>query len=305
MTRSNRPSFLLTASERKELDNVIDTTDIMRHYRNILRGSSTWEGLPDDMPTGYIESTALWYAGGFALKRVKGMGIGGFPANPVTVDIYGQPYTWLPSVINGVSAYKKTDTAIYTESDTPVLWIGTPLRDQIKPYVQLMERTLKTLGQNLTALGHPVIISGNPSGQAGDNIGALLLKSDLDDGAMYIPTVTGLNGALEALDLHATDNTQNLISTLSACDARILEILNTSNGIEKSSGITTEETETGSMPLEYAQGGYDELCDVWAEKVNAKLGLNIKHKRREIEIPEPAPETSDNGDDDDGDDDDS
>ncbi len=255
----------------------------MRHYRNILRGSSTWEGLPEDMPVGFIESTALWYSGGFAIKKVKGMGFGGFAANPVTVDIYGQPYTWLPDIVNGVTAYNERDTSIYKESDTPVLWIGTPLKDQIRPYAQLMERTLKTLGQNLTALGHPVIISGNPSGQAGDNIGALLLKSDLDDGAMYIPTVQGLNGTLEALDLHATDNTQNLISTLSACDARILEILNTSNGIEKSSGITTAETETGSMPLEYAQGGYDELCDVWAEKVNAKLGLSIKHKRREVE----------------------
>ncbi len=278
-----RPSFILSKGQRANLENSIDTRDIMRHYRNILRGSSTWEGLPEDMPVGFIESTALWYSGGFAIKKVKGMGFGGFAANPVTVDIYGQPYTWLPDIVNGVTAYNERDTSIYKESDTPVLWIGTPLKDQIRPYAQLMERTLKTLGQNLTALGHPVIISGNPSGQAGDNIGALLLKSDLDDGAMYIPTVQGLNGTLEALDLHATDNTQNLISTLSACDARILEILNTSNGIEKSSGITTAETETGSMPLEYAQGGYDELCDVWAEKVNAKLGLNIKHKRREVE----------------------
>lgn len=298
-----RPSFMLSKGQRANLENSIDTTDIMRHYRNILRGSSAWDGLPEDMPVGYIESTALWYSGGFALKKVKGMGIGGFPANPVTVDIYGQPYTWLPSIINGVTAYTASDTGIYKESDTPVLWIGTPLRDQIRPYAQLMERTLKTLGQNLTALGHPVIISGNPSGQAGDNIGALLLKSDLDDGAMYIPTVTGLNGTLEALDLHATDNTQNLISTLSACDARILEILNTSNGIEKSSGITTEETETGSMPLEYAQGGYDELCDAWAEKVNAKLGLSIKHKRREVQAVTPEPENPDNGDDEDDDDD--
>lgn len=299
-----RPSFIMTKAQRAEQANSIDCSDIMRHYRNILRGSSAWEGLPEDMPVGYIEDTALWYAPGFALKKVKGLGIAGFPASPVTLDVYGRPVDWLPAIVNGVTAYRESDD-VYKQADTPVLWIGTPLRDQIKPYVQLMERTLKTLGQNLTALGHPVIISGNPSGQAGDNIGALLLKSDLDDGAMYIPTVTGLNGALEALDLHATDNTQNLISTLSACDARILEILNTSNGIEKSSGITTEETETGSMPLEYAQGGYDELCDVWAEKVNEKLGLSIRHKRREIQAVTPEPVASEDGDDDDDDDADS
>ena len=296
-----KPSFILSKSQRNAQARSIDCSDIMRHYRNILRGSSTWEGMPEDMPVGFVESTALWYSGGFALKKIKGMGIGGFAANPVTVDIYGQPYTWLPSIINGVTAYKETDPAIYKESDTPVLWIGTPLADQVKPYAQLMERCLKTLGQNLTALSHPVLISGQPSGQAGDNIGALLLKTDLEDGALYIPTVAGQGMPLEALDLHATDNTQNLISTLSACDAKILEILNTSNGIEKSSGITTEETETGSMPLQYAQGGYDELCDVWAEKVNDVLGLSIRHKRREVETPTPAMPGDDGEGDDDGD----
>ncbi len=298
-----KPSFIMTKAQRAQESNAINCVDIMRHYRNILRGSSSWEGLPNDMPVGYIEDTALWYAPGFGLKKVKGIGIGGFPANAVTLDIYGRPVSWLPSIINGVTAYRMTDTDIYKEATTPVLYIGTPLRDQIAPYAQLMERTLKTLGQNLTALGHPVIISGTPSGQAGDNIGALLLKSDLEDGAMYIPTIQGLSGTLEALDLHATDNTQNLISTLSACDARILEILNTSNGIEKSSGITTAETETGSMPLEYAQGGYDELCDVWAEKVNAALGLSVRHKRREVEAPTVTPagtEDDDKEDEDDG-----
>ena len=295
-----KPSFIMSKADRRAINDSIDTTDIMRHYRNILRGSSAWEGLPEDMPVGYIEDTALWYAGGFALKKCKGLGIAGFPANPVTLDVYGRPVSWLPSIVNGVTAYRQTDD-VYKESSTPVLWIGTPLRDQIKPYAQLMSMCLKALGQNITSLAHPVLVSGQPSGQAGDNLGALLLKSDLEEGAMYIPTVEGRGVPLEVLDLHATDNTQNLVSTLSACDARILEILNTSNGIEKNSGITTEETETGSMPLQYAQGGYDEMCDVWAERVNAELGLSVRHKRREIEAPAPAPETPE---DDDGDEDD-
>ena len=259
----------------------IDTTGIMRHYRNVLRGSSQWEGLPEDMPIGYIEDTALWYSAGFALKKCRGLGIAGFPANPVTLDVYGRPVDWLPSIINGVTAYRESDD-VYKQSNTPVLWIGTPLSEQVKPYAQLMSMCLKTLGQNLRALSQPVMISGQPSGQAGDNVTAILLKSDLDAGSMYIPTIEGRGTPLEVLDLGAKDNTQNLISTLSACDARILEILQTSNGIEKSSGITTEETQTGSMPLEYSQGGYDDLCDEWAEKTNAVLGTSIRHKRREI-----------------------
>lgn len=283
----SRPSFIASKAQRSR-STRIDTTDIMRHYRNVLRGSSDWEGLPEGMPPGYIEDTALWYASGFAIKRVRGWGLGGFPANPVTLDIYGRPVTWLPSIISGVTAYRESDD-IYRESDTPVLWIGTSLYDQIKPYAQLMAQCLTTLGQNLTALSQPVIISGQPSGQAGDNIGALLLKSDLMDGEMYIPTVTGQGVPLDVLDLHATDNTQNLISTLNAMDARILEILRGSNGIEKSSGITTAETETGERSLECNLSGYDALCDEWAERVNAKLGTEIVHKRREMPKAEPAP----------------
>lgn len=280
----SKPSFLASKGQRAEAAKVIDTTDIMRHYRNILRGSSQWEGLPEDMPVGYIEDTALWYSGGFALKKCKGIGLAGFPANPETLDVYGHPVEWLPSIINGVTAYRESDD-VYKRADTPVLWIGTPLADQVKPYAQLMAQVLRTLGQNLLALSQPVIVSGRPSGQPGDNIGALLLKADLESGQLMIPCVEGSGVPLEVLDLHATDNTQNLISTLSACDAKILEILQTSNGIEKSSGITTAETETGSMPLQYNQGGYDEMCDIWAEKTNAALGTSIRHKRREIEQP--------------------
>lgn len=280
----SKPSFIASKGQRTEAAAVIDTADIMRHYRNILRGSSQWEGLPEDMPVGYIEDTALWYSRGFALKKCKGLGIAGFPANPVTLDVYGQPVDWLPSIIQGVTAYNVSDD-VYKEANTPVLWIGTSLSDQIKPYAQLMAQVLRTLGQNLMALSHPIMVSGRPSGQPGDNIGALLLKADLETGQLMIPVVEGSGVPLEVLDLHATDNTQNLISTLSACDAKILEILQTSNGIEKSSGITTAETETGSMPLQYNQSGYDELCDIWAEKTNAVLGTSIRHKRREIEQP--------------------
>lgn len=298
----SKPSFITSKGQRAESAQVIDTTDIMRHYRNILRGSSQWEGLPGDMPVGYIEDTALWYSAGFALKKCREIGLAGFPANPVTLDVYGRPVEWLPSIINGVTAYRESDD-VYKQADTPVLWIGTPLSDQIKPYAQLMAQVLRTLGQNLLALSQPVIVSGRPSGQPGDNIGALLLKADLESGQLMIPCVEGSGVPLEVLDLHATDNTQNLISTLSACDAKILEILQTSNGIEKSSGITTAETETGSMPLQYNQGGYDELCDIWAEKTNAVLGTSIRHRRREIEQPTAA--MSGEGDEQEGSEDDS
>lgn len=279
-----KPTFRLTKGERKGLNGSIETCDIMRHYRNRMRGRGEWDGLPEDMPYGYIESVALWYSSGFAIKKVPGMGLGGFPANPETLDIYGNPVDWLPAIVNGVTAFNQSDS-IYKPAKTPVLYIGTSYEDQIRPYCQLMEQTLKTLGQNLNALAQPILVNGRPVGSGGDNIGGIMLASDLSAGKLFVPCVSGDGMPLEVLDLHATDNTQNLISVLQMCDARILEILDLSNGIEKSSGISDMETATGALGLDAGQNGFEELAKEWCDKTNDMLGTSISYRTRKAEPP--------------------
>lgn len=284
-----KPTYRTTAGERKASAGSIDTSDILRHYRNRMRGRGQWEGLPEGCPPGYIEDTALWFSPGAGIKEIRGMGPGLLPVNASTRDIYGRPVTWLPSVIQGVTAYTAQDD-LYTESDMPVLWIGTCYEDQIKPYAQLMGQALKTLGQNLNALSQPVMINGRPTGIGGDNIGGVMLASDFAEGRLFVPSISGEGAPLEVLDLHAQDHTQNLISVIQACDARILEILDLSNGIEKSSGISDMETATGALGLDAGQGGFKELADEWCERVNDAMGLSLRYNPRTVKVAEAQPE---------------
>lgn len=283
---SNRPDFLTTKGERNIKSNQINVSDIEMHYRDILRGLFVWHGLPDDMPTGFIDADALYVAKGFALKNVKALGLCGFPCNPVTVDIYGQPATWLAQPYGWASETTKAtasiDSDIFKDSDTPVLWNRASIRDRILPYIQIMSRALQCLGTNISALSHPVLISGMASGNAGDNIGSILLKNELEEGSTYIPVVAPSALGLDAIDLHATDNTQNLISVVDWCDARILEIIGASVGVEKSSGITTAETASGKGGLGAMSDSALALRSEWAMKVNSALGTDITVERNNV-----------------------
>lgn len=281
-----KPDFITTKGDRNIKSNQINVDNIEMHYRDVLRGLFDWNGLPDDMPIGFIDADALYIARGFAIKDVKGLGLCGFPCNPVTVDIYGQPRTWLAepygwaSETNGATA--KIDNAIFTESDTPVLWNRASIRERVLPYIQIMARALQCLGTNISALSHPVLISGMASGSAGDNVGSILLKNEMEQGSTYIPVVSPSALGMEVLDLKATDNTQNMLSVIDYCDSRILEIIGASTGVEKASGITTAETNSGKGGLGAFSDSALAIRKDWCDKANAALGTTISVERNDI-----------------------
>lgn len=280
-----KPDFLNSKGARRIKSNSIAVDSIEWHYRDILRGLFKWHGLPDDMPTGFIDADALYVASGFAMKDVKGLGLCGFPCNPVLVDIYGNPTTWLAepygwATDKGVAG--TIDNEIFTQSDTPVLWTRASMRDRILPYIQIMARALQATGNNVSALNHPVLIKGMASGSPGDNIGSILIKGDLEDGATYIPVVAPGAMGLDVLDLQVTDNTQNLCSVIDWCDARILEIIGASTGVEKSSGISTLETASGIGGLGTASDAALEIREAWVDKTNTVLGTSISVERANV-----------------------
>lgn len=283
-----KPDFLTTKGERRIKSAVINVESLEWHYRDILRGAFAWTGLPGDMPNGFIDSDALWYNGGFAIKKVRSMGLCGFPCEPVMLDIYGRPVKWLarpygwPADGTRMSGSAVIDASIFSESDTPVLWLQASYRTRCLPYLQIMARALQALGNNITALNHPVLISGVASGQVGDNIASILLKTEIEEGSTFIPIVRPDLTGLEAIDLGVTDNTQNLASIIDWCDARILEILGVSTGVEKSSGITTMETASGMGGMGCLNDSALRIREMWADKANAVLGTDITVKRAQI-----------------------
>lgn len=266
----SRPTFLLTKGERNAQHEVLCTEDLEEHYRMVAGGLYRWDGLPEGCPVDFIESSALFYSGGVGCKKVRGMGNIIAPIKPANLTIYGTPYEWIPEPLRGMMPIA-SDSEFFKPSDEPSLWLGISTYLNIKPYLEMMSTAMKVLNTNIVALSQPVMISGLPSAP----LKGLILQSELMDGQTYIP-VTGRDGiAPEVLDLKATDHTQNLVSTIDWCDARILEIMASSNGVEKSSGISTMETVSGVQSvLQQFEVGLEKRKD-WADRVNDRFKMDL------------------------------
>ena len=271
---------------------VIDTSGLEQIYRDVARGRFIWSGLPKDMPEGYIEDTALFYNAGAGIKNTS-MGLVVLPAKPVSLTVYGTPYSWVPGNVPGLTGLEM-DPELFAESDTPVLWMSMSVMDRIRPYLQVMARCLKVLNTNVGALSTPILINGRPDAGDGGNLTGVLLKSDMLDGESFIPVIRGDGMPLDVLDLKVTDHTQNLISTMEAMHAKILEIMQSGDGVAKSSGITVEETVNGNQSVTQAADLELARRKAWADRINTELGLNVTVERATVVMqpaqPEGAPE---------------
>ena len=121
----------------------------------------------------------------------------------------------------------------------------------------------------------------------------MLLKSDLLNGESFIPVIKGDGMPLDVLDLKVTDHSQNLISCMEAMHSKILEVMQSGDGVAKSSGITVEETVNGSQSVEQAADLELMRRQAWAERINAVMGMNVTVRRADsvmAAMPEQTPE---------------
>lgn len=270
MTRPNRPTFLLTKGQRMAADGQLYTGDIVEHYRRVAGGLFKWDGLPEGCPRTYIEDTAVFFSGGVGAKRVKGIGPVIAPIKPSTLDIYGMPYEWIPAPVFGMKPIS-SDAEYFKPSAEPSMWLHCSTMDAIEPYLELIKRTMNVLNINVFALSQPIMVTG----VSGACLGSMIMKSEIIEGATYIPTTGAGATPPEVLDLGAEDHTQNLISTMDWLDARILEAMASSNGVEKSSGVTTMETVSGVQSVMQMFDAGLEIRREWADRVNDRLKLDL------------------------------
>lgn len=266
---ASKPTFLNTKGQRNQQADGIYTGFVEDHYRQIAGGSFVWDGTPDDMPTGFIEDTALFYAPGVGCKKVRSLGNVVLPIKPSTLTVYGRPYDWIPTPLDGMMPLS-IDSDLFSPSRDPALWLGVSVRDLIDPYLAIMNNALMTLQTNLDGLNQPIVLNGVPGGE----LGTLVLKDAILNKDRAIPT-TGTGFQVQALDLKAQDHTQNLISTIDWCDSRILEVMAASNGMEKSSGVTTMETVSGVQSvMQQLQIGLEKRR-AWCDEVNDRFGMSM------------------------------
>ena len=267
---ANKPTFLLSKGERNAQKEILYTGDIEEHYRQVAGGLYKWDGLPDGCPKDFIEASALFYSPGVGCKNVRGMGKVIAPIKPATLTIYGTPYDWIPEPLRGMMPIA-SDSEFFRPTNDPCLWMANSTLNNIEPYLRIMSQTMKVLNTNIVGLSQPIMISGLPTAP----LKGLIMQSELMDGQTYIP-ITARDGiAPEVLDLKAQDHTANLISTIDWCDARILEIMASSNGVEKSSGITTMETVSGVQSvIQQFDIGLEKRKE-WADQVNDRFKMDL------------------------------
>ena len=109
--------------------------------------------------------------------------------------------------------------------------------------------------------------------------------------------VRGDGMPLDVLDLKVTDHSQNLISCMEAMHSKILEVMQSGDGVAKSSGITVEETVNGSQSVEQAADLELMRRQAWAERINAVMGMNVTVRRADSVMSampeqEPVPEVT-------------
>ena len=66
---------------------------------------------------------------------------------------------------------------------------------------------------------------------------------------------------------------------MEAMHAKILEVMQSGDGVAKSSGITVEETVNGSRSVEQAADLELERRKAWCERINAVMGTNVSVER--------------------------
>jgi len=269
MASLERPWWFNPKGARKALAlNEIILFDPLEKYRTLAAGIYEWSGLPDNVPEGYIEET-LFDHGAVSAKKVGG-DILILPAHAVTRGVYGEILTWRPAYTNATGSVIE---GLQETSDTPVLDVGTPIAEIVRVYAAILEDSLLSLRQNVRALRQPIAIYGNP-GNAAETI---TLKTELDYGALAIPLIERTAMDIEAIDLKAKDYTQSLIATHNAMDNEILTHMAIKNtGVEKSSGITVEETTSLHQELRITSHVGLKLRMQWCEKINSVLDTNFE-----------------------------
>lgn len=269
MVSLERPWWFNPKGARKALAlNEIILFDPLEKYRTLAAGIYEWSGLPDNVPEGYIEET-LFDHGAISAKKLNG-DIFILPAHAVTRGVYGEILTWRPAYTNATGSVIE---GLQETSDTPVLDVGTPIAEIVRVYAAILEDSLISLRQNVRALRQPIAIYGNP-GNAAETI---TLKNELDYGALAIPLIERTAMDIEAIDLKAKDWTQSLIATHNAMDNEILTHMAIKNtGVEKSSGITVEETTSLHQELRITSHVGLKLRMQWCEKINSVLDTNFE-----------------------------
>lgn len=253
-----KPTFLLSKGQRGDLAEKVLPQDLLFHYGEVYRSRLIWEGIPEDIPDGYV-SDCLFTLGGCAPIRFRGEWtlIG---AAPAMFGPHGYPVSWNP-VPSGGAMLPDDVMRTYEQRKAPALWMA-PLSAQIMPLCEIMARAYNCMTMSIQGMQQPVVLQSVMGGE----INAREADTAIEGQRLRIPVLEKSNLQAGVLDLGGKDHTQNLISTINALDCEILARMGIkSAGTEKASGVTREETLSVTQELQLRLDRELRICRKWCE----------------------------------------
>lgn len=265
MYTNPRPGFITSKGERGTDETFYDPFD---KYRQLAKGLYIWDGLPDDVPEGFIEECLFDY-GAVSAKFVSGMGIVISPAMAKSWNHYGRIKEWVPTA---QIAYPTSDiTKINEPSNNPVLQLDLPTRLAIEYDVNILWDAKISLAQNVLGMRQPIVFMGT-TGNVQD---VVLLDKEINVGKRAIPVVDPTKVKAEILDLKVTDFTPSLMQVEQDQDAKILTRMGINNrGVEKESGINLEESTAHKQGLRLSSSLELIKRQVWADAITRALNAD-------------------------------
>lgn len=263
-----RPSFILTAAERKMKESGADTFDLIERYVDAFVARFRWKGLPDDCPDDFIERT-LFFVGGVGAKKVKGLGPVLMGASGETYTPYGTPVYWLPANVNTQQMPLSADYMKHSKS--PVLWDRETMNDKIAPYLEILRKSINALNINMASLAMPIMIES----AQGCDFQPKIIRQNLGSGDIFLQCISKGSVPIETIDLKVTDHSQNILSVIHDADSQICSIMAIDSALEKASGMTETEATAGQQQIRDTLRMEYEKRKRWADAVNIELGLQI------------------------------
>lgn len=267
---TDRPTFILSKGERGRFTGF-EIDDLEARYLSAYTGRFEYEGLPDGCPADYIE-TMMYCVGGVSGKEVGGLGPILIGAAASLFSTYGYPVRWSPAPVYGTTPDGvQVSEDLMAESDNPMLYDPIPMRERIRPYLEIMRKAVNALNTNLVGLTNPVLIEASP----GTELKGKIIRNNLGAGDVYLPVIDrGANPAV-VLDMKATDHTANLLGVMHDMDGEILDMMGIRSSLEKASGISTAEASASEMQIAQLMKMELRRREDWLDLLNPVLGTSI------------------------------
>lgn len=266
---TDKPTFILSKGERGRYDGF-EIDDLEARYLSAYTGRFEYEGLPEGCPADYIERM-MYCIGGVSGKDVAGLGTILVGAAASLFSTYGYPVRWTPAPVYGTPVGGSVSDSLMAESDNPMLYDPIPMRERIRPYLEIMRKAVNALNTNLVGLTNPVLIEASP----GLELKGKIIRNNLGAGDVFLPVIDKGATPATVLDMKAVDHTANLLGVMHDMDGEILDMMGIRSSLEKASGISTAEASASEMQI--AQMMKQELRrrQDWLDALNPILGTSI------------------------------